>query len=471
MSIATEISRLQGAKADIKTAIEGKGVPVPSSALLDSYPDYIDAIQQGGGGAVEENDVIFIDYDGTILYSYSAAEFANLTELPANPTHEGLTAQGWNWTLADAQAYVADAGGIVIGQTYVTADGKTRLYVSFKDSLRTSVSLCFNQTISRGVTINWGDGSAEETATGGKAILNHTYATSGDYVISLAVTQGTMTLGNGSYNIMRSQASQIFLKAVEIGNNVTGFLTNALTSCQSLETITIPNGITQIGRATFQYCYTLKAAVIPSGATALFFYAVNRCYSAKYVSLPKSVTTIEGYAFAEDASLRAMSIPPITTLDNYVFNNCRSVKYFYAPSTLEQMNTYTLSGCSCIKTPLSFPNVTTIADSVFMGLDNVPSLSLPALSGSAPSSCFRQLSSITEFTIASGVTEIGAYAFLNTANMKALHLKPTAPPTLASNALQGTASDLVIYVPQGTLAAYQGATNWSTYASKMVEEI
>lgn len=49
MSIATEISRLQGAKADIKTAIEGKGVSVPSSALLDSYPDYIDAIQQGGG--------------------------------------------------------------------------------------------------------------------------------------------------------------------------------------------------------------------------------------------------------------------------------------------------------------------------------------------------------------------------------------------------------------------------------------
>lgn len=48
-TIADQISRLQGAKADIKTAIEGKGVSVPSSALLDSYPDYIDAIQQGGG--------------------------------------------------------------------------------------------------------------------------------------------------------------------------------------------------------------------------------------------------------------------------------------------------------------------------------------------------------------------------------------------------------------------------------------
>lgn len=47
MSIASEITRLQGAKADIKTAIEAKGVTVPSAALIDDYPGYVDAIQQG----------------------------------------------------------------------------------------------------------------------------------------------------------------------------------------------------------------------------------------------------------------------------------------------------------------------------------------------------------------------------------------------------------------------------------------
>lgn len=50
MSIATEISRLQTAKADIKTAIEAKGVTVPSSATLDSYNTYISQIQTGSGG-------------------------------------------------------------------------------------------------------------------------------------------------------------------------------------------------------------------------------------------------------------------------------------------------------------------------------------------------------------------------------------------------------------------------------------
>jgi hypothetical protein len=48
MSIASEITRLQNAKADIKTAIEAKGVEIPSNATLDEYSDYIEEIPSGG---------------------------------------------------------------------------------------------------------------------------------------------------------------------------------------------------------------------------------------------------------------------------------------------------------------------------------------------------------------------------------------------------------------------------------------
>lgn len=48
MSIASEITRLQGAKADIKTAIEAKGVTIPSNATLDKYSDYVEEIPSGG---------------------------------------------------------------------------------------------------------------------------------------------------------------------------------------------------------------------------------------------------------------------------------------------------------------------------------------------------------------------------------------------------------------------------------------
>ena len=57
MSIASEISRLQTAKADIKTAIEAKGVTVPSSATIDTYDDYVSQISGGGGGTSYETEL------------------------------------------------------------------------------------------------------------------------------------------------------------------------------------------------------------------------------------------------------------------------------------------------------------------------------------------------------------------------------------------------------------------------------
>lgn len=50
MAISDEITRIQGAKAGLRTSIQAKGVTVPASAKIDDYPDYVDAIQQGGGG-------------------------------------------------------------------------------------------------------------------------------------------------------------------------------------------------------------------------------------------------------------------------------------------------------------------------------------------------------------------------------------------------------------------------------------
>lgn len=52
MSVAAEIQRIQGAEADIKTAITGKGVSVPASAKIDDLADLIDSIETGGGATL-----------------------------------------------------------------------------------------------------------------------------------------------------------------------------------------------------------------------------------------------------------------------------------------------------------------------------------------------------------------------------------------------------------------------------------
>lgn len=62
MSIASELTRIQGAKSDLRTSIENKGVTVPSSALIDDYAGYVDQITQGGGGNIFDG----IYFDGLL---------------------------------------------------------------------------------------------------------------------------------------------------------------------------------------------------------------------------------------------------------------------------------------------------------------------------------------------------------------------------------------------------------------------
>ena len=49
MSIASEITRLQGVKANIMQAIANKGVEVPSGSMLADCPNLIASISGGGG--------------------------------------------------------------------------------------------------------------------------------------------------------------------------------------------------------------------------------------------------------------------------------------------------------------------------------------------------------------------------------------------------------------------------------------
>lgn len=53
MSVQSEITRLENAKAAIKAAIEGKGVTVPDATLLDGMAALIESIEAGGGGGMK----------------------------------------------------------------------------------------------------------------------------------------------------------------------------------------------------------------------------------------------------------------------------------------------------------------------------------------------------------------------------------------------------------------------------------
>lgn len=164
MSITSEISRIRQNVSGAMTAIANKGVTVPAGSTSDDLADLISEIETGGG-STGESGVKFIDYDGTELYSYTTAQALALSALPANPIHTGLTAQGWNWSLANIKAYLTKYPNamVVVGQMYITDDGKTRIHIHLGEERKSPmVGICVNGS----VDVDWGDGTAHDTLTG-----------------------------------------------------------------------------------------------------------------------------------------------------------------------------------------------------------------------------------------------------------------------------------------------------------------
>ena len=405
-----------------------------------NMPTEIASIHTGDGGSsspVSSNEVTFYDYDGTVVASYSLEEAQALTALPDGPTHEGLTFQGWNYTLEKVKAFTRSMN---VGAIYTTNDGKTRIYITLGEG-RTSPLLgcCPNGT----VIVDWGDGTTPDALTGTSTSTiqytpTHNYSSPGNYVISLTVDGTCGFLGSSTPNDYcyllkysttantRNLYYQNAITKIELGDGVTIIGHHAFENCYSLTSFTIPDGVTSIRMSAFNNCYSLTSLAIPNSVISIRECAFSGCYSLTTITIPDSVTSVEQYAFQNCYSLTTLTIPDgVTIIGHYAFENCYSL------------------------TTLTIPDgVTSIGQYVFQN-------------------CY----SITSLTIPDSVTSIEAYTFGNCYGMAEYHLKSTTPPTLSNtNAFTSIPDDCIIYVPQGSLEAYQAATNWATYASHMQEE-
>ena len=367
-TIAENLQRLIDAKSAIGSAITAKGGTVGAGDGLEEFAADIATIPSGGGGggSTGKSDVNFYDYDGTIVNSYTTAEFATLSAMPDNPSHDGLTSQGWNWSLSDAKTYVAKYGKLNIGQMYVTNDGVTRLHIRLGEGrLKPYLGLTGNGS-GTAVSVNWGDGSTAELVTLNTSTVYtpHEYSTSGDYTISITVVTGSITLtGNNSVysNILRKSSSpsanndgvyQNSLISIDIGTNVS-IGNYAFSSCVSLTSITIPDSVISIGAGAFRVCRSLQSITIPDGVDSIISNTFNTCNSLTSITIPDSVNSIGEYIFQDCNSLTSITITDgVASIGISAFNGCYglgSIKFTSTtPPIVSSSSTWSSVPTDCI---------------------------------------------------------------------------------------------------------------------------
>ena len=447
--------------ADIEITVDGG----TSKRLLTAgkYCDRNITVTAMGGGAtssapVVRKDINFFDYEGTLVDSWTLEELPGKTSLPDNPSHLGLVAQGWNWTLDELKA---EGRKMDVGQMYTTFDGKTRLYITIGENAMPDrpppmnlATIMFSQTISNGVTVDWGDDSEAQTFSDvGVVTATHEYQAAGDYAISFAPTDGCeFRLGDSeSYkNCVMGKSSDLdstnLLRGVAIGDNIAGLNTYSFQECKLLKTVSLPKTMTSIESSNaFDGCSSLRFIVVPSGTQLV--YGFSNANLSEGVSLPPGVITIGEYAF-KGCTFTSTCIPRgVTTISRESFANCK-IHSIDLPDTLTVIGNSAFKTCERLM-KINIPNGVSVIDSYAIG------------------SC----KSLQSLVIPAGVTEISGRAFYLSNRIREYHILPKIPPVLKSTDAFGYMSmDAVMYVPVGSLETYQTAENWSTYANKMREE-
>lgn len=307
-TIAEKLQKIKNATAKIKDSIVEKGGTIDGD--ISTWYSAIDNLETGES---DGDDVIFYDYDGSILYSYSASKFLSLKDMPELPVREGLICQEWNWSFENAREYVSKYGKCYIGATYITDDGKTRYYLTISEYSDLGVTINVRENSSATVIVDWGDGSPTQEF-GSKTYLSHTFSKVGDYCVTLDVLEGEILLGAnangaGALGYMGQTRPLSACKKVEIGKGIKGFTKYALAYNAKINCITIPNTFTTLGDYSFDYNVSLKHVTIPRSVDIIPNYTCAHCTSLISAPLPDGINSIGNSTFDGCRQLCNVTVP------------------------------------------------------------------------------------------------------------------------------------------------------------------
>ena len=249
----------------------------------------------------------------------------------------------------------------------------------------------------------------------------------------------------------------------------------AFSTCAKLSNINLSK-CKLFGNGAFNYCTNLTEVDL-SSCSSLAESVFRGCSNLKTIKGIENFTTIPAYAF-EGTGIETLSLPLCTTIQIAAFRECQQLKSINLPKC-ETTGNYTtvydsdsegaFKGCSNLQ-QAELPICTTIAPYTFYGCTRLSSINIPVCQ-SIGKLAFAYCGNLNAVSLPNTIQELG-YKCFNGNTMLTLYAKNV--PILDNN--PGNYSDMdnsilgknvLIIVPEESLAAYQAADVWNTMSERI----
>lgn len=363
MSVATELTRIQSAKAALKTSIRNKGVSVSDDALISAYPALVDAIETGGGGDSDavirdliEGDItsITIPSGTTRIKGHMFEGNTNLTSvsIPDGVTEIGVNAFFGCTALGTVNipnhiSYIRDRAfynvpltSLVIPQylKYIGSEAFNYSQIATLTLLGTPSITDYESypRIEYDAFHNtpWWENQPDGVVYIG--YIAYQYKGGDGTPLNLTFADGTKMIGIGFKEGIGDRISSVTLPdSVECVGIV------AFSDCANLASVSFGENLAYIGDQAFRHCSNLTSLSLPNSIDTIFSYAFSECTNLTSVTFGDGndqckLTGIQSGAFYGCVNLTSVTFNNpfmVPMLGDGVFDNVENVT-IYVPADM-----------------------------------------------------------------------------------------------------------------------------------------
>lgn len=320
----------------------------------------------------------------------------------------------------------------------------------------------------------------------------------------------SVVIGNGATSI----GTQVFmdcpeLTSVTIGNNVPSIEVYAFKGCIKLDTVSIGSGVKFIGIRAFEGCVNLSSITIPDNVLAFHPGAFNGCTGLTTVSIGSGLndfglstflgcTALTGFSVSEEntaynslngvlynkeqntliaypnAKGATYQIPNgVTTINEYAFDGCTGIVSLNASSSsLTSVGRSAFNNCTKLTSLTIGTGVTSIGSFAFSGCIALKEVTIPDKVVSMGEQAFKGCAALNKVIIGKSLSSVDNWLFDGCGALLDIQLKSAIPPAVYEYSFPLVDKQVCkLYVPRGSLAAYQAATIWKDFTNILEKDI